>query len=329
MILCEGYMDVIALHGAGFSNAIATLGTAITEEHARLMKRYTKEVVICYDADEAGQRAADKAFALLSEVGVETKILKVEGAKDPDEYIKKYGAGKFKILLEGSRTRFDFKFGAILEKHDISIPAEKIRAADAAADLIAGFYSAVERDIYINTVCLKLQIPADTLRSDVEKKIRSRQKKEKNEELRRVITQSSGMNNRVNPDYVRNPAAASAEEAILGLILYSPELLGLIRKEELLSSEMFQTEFNRRVFVALLEIAGDEGALEESMLCEFFSPEEMGRIIGMKVRRAELTNNGADVLKECIGRLQKSKTKGNNIADIEDILGTKRRKKNE
>lgn len=329
MILCEGYMDVIALHGAGFSSAIATLGTAITEEHARLMKRYTKEVVICYDADEAGQRAADKAFALLSEVGVETKILKVEGAKDPDEYIKKFGPGKFKKLLEGSRTRFDFKFGAILEKHDISIPAEKIRAADAAAELIAGFYSAVERDIYIGTVCAKLQIPMDTLRSDVEKKIRSRQKKEQDGQLRKVITASSGMNNRVNPDYVRNPAAASAEEAILGLILHSPELVGTIRKESLLDVEMFQTEFNRRVFAAIMDIAGDEGTLEEGMLCQHFSPEEMGRIIGMKVRRAELTNNGTEVLKECIGRLQKSKTKGNNIEDIEDILGTKRRKKNE
>lgn len=329
MILCEGYMDVIALHGAGFPYAIATLGTAITEEHARLMKRYTKEVIICYDSDEPGQRAADKAFALLSEVGVETKILKVEGAKDPDEYIKKYGPGKFKILLEGSRTRFDFKFADILEKHDISIPAEKIRAADAAAELIAGFYSAVERDIYIGTVCLKLQIPADTLRSDVEKKMRSRQKKEKDAQLRKVITVSSGMNNRVNPDYVRNPAAASAEEAILGLILHSPELVGLIRRENFLNAEMFQTEFNRRVFVAIMDIAGDEGVPEEGMLCEFFSPEEMGRIIGMKVRRADLSNNGSDVLKECIARLQESKTKGNNIEDIEDILGTKRRKKNE
>ncbi len=329
MILCEGYMDVIALHGAGFSNAIATLGTAITEEHARLMKRYTKEVVICYDADEAGQRAADKAFALLAEVGLETKILKVEGAKDPDEYIKKYGAGKFKLLLEGSRTRFDFKFGAILEKHDITIPAEKIRAADAAAELIAGFYSAVERDIYIDTVCLKLKLPADTLKADVEKKIRARNKKDKGEELRRVINTSSGMNNRVNPDYVRNPAAASAEEAILGLILYSPELVDTIRREALLSPEIFQTEFNRRVFIAILKTAGEEGGVEEGMLSEIFTPEEMGRIIGMKVRRAGLTNNGIEVLRECIERLQKSKNKGNNIEDIEDILGTKRRKKNE
>ncbi|MBE6672032.1 MAG: DNA primase [Ruminococcaceae bacterium] len=329
MILCEGYMDVIALHGAGFSNAIATLGTAITEEHARLMKRYTKEVVICYDADEAGQRAADKAFSLLSEVGLETKILKVEGAKDPDEYIKKYGAGKFKLLLEGSRTRFDFKLGSILEKHDITVPLEKIRAADEAAELIAGFYSAVERDIYIDTAARKLSVPTDTLKADVQQKIRSRQKKENKEELRRVMSESAGYGNRTNPDYVRNPAAASAEETILGLILYSPELLGGIEASGELREETFQTEFNRRVFAAIRAIYNDHQTLEEGLLSERFTPEEMGRIIGMKVRRTALTNNGEDVLKECIARLQNARTKGNNIEDIEDILGAKRRKQNE
>ena len=329
IILCEGYMDVIALHGAGFSSAIATLGTAITEEHARLMKRYTKEVVICYDADEAGQRAADKAFALLSEVGLETKILKVEGAKDPDEYIKKHGAGKFKLLLDGSRTRFDFKLAAILEKHDISIPLEKIRAADEAAELISEFYSAVERDIYIDTAARKLSVPMDTLKADVGQKIRNRQKKENKDALRKVISESSGYGNRANPDYVRNPAAASAEETILGLLLYSPELIAQVQSEASLTKETFQTDFNRRVFSALMDIYSEQSSLEEGLLSEQFTPEEMGRIVGMKVRRTNLTNNGREVLKECIERLQNARTKGNKIEDIEDIIGAKRRKKHE
>ena len=167
----------------------------------------------------------------------------------------------------------------------------------------------------------------DTLRSDVEQKIRARRRKENKEELQKVISVSSGMNNRVNPDYVRNPAAASAEEAIIGMLLYSPELLEVVRRENLLNAEMFQTEFNRRVYTALLESAGADGQPEEGMLSQFFTVEEIGRITGMKVRRAPLTNNGIQVLRECIDRLQKSKTKGNNIEDIEDILGTKRRKK--
>ena len=329
IILCEGYMDVISLHAAGFHNALATLGTAITEDHARLMKRYTKEVIICYDADEAGQRAADKAFVLLSEVGLETKILKVEGAKDPDEYIKKFGAGKFKLLLDGSRTRFDFKFSSILEKHDISQLPEKIKAADATAELIAGFYSDVERNLYIDLAARKLSLPAETLKADVDKKVRAARRKEKNEELKSVMSVSAGMGNRVNPDYVRNPAAASAEEAILGLILISPELIEPIRKENLLTPDMFQTEFNRRVFAAIMDSVGQDGVMEEGVLSRMFTPDEVGRIIGMKVRRVGLSHNGKEVLKECIARLEKSKTKGNNIEDIEDILHAKRRKTNE
>ena len=89
LILCEGYMDVIALHAVGITNAVATLGTAITQEQARVMSRYTKKVIICYDSDEAGQKAAMRAVKLLSDVGLDVVILKVPGAKDPDEFIKK------------------------------------------------------------------------------------------------------------------------------------------------------------------------------------------------------------------------------------------------
>ena len=112
IILCEGYMDVVSLHGAGFTNAVASCGTAITADQARLMRKYSKSAIISYDADEAGQRAADKAFALLGEAGLEARLLKVEDAKDPDEYIRKFGKDGFSRLLSRSRSRFDFKFSS-------------------------------------------------------------------------------------------------------------------------------------------------------------------------------------------------------------------------
>lgn len=120
IILCEGYMDVVSLHGAGFTNAVASCGTALTPDQARLMRKYAKSAVISYDADEAGQRAADKAFALLGEAGLEARLLKVEDAKDPDEYIKKYGKEGFSRLLNRSRSRFDFKFSNILSRNDVT-----------------------------------------------------------------------------------------------------------------------------------------------------------------------------------------------------------------
>ena len=148
MILCEGYMDVIALHEAGFTNAIATLGTAITPEQARLMKRYTKCVIIAYDMDEAGRHAADKAMVLLEEVGLEVRLLKLEGAKDPDEFIKKYGKEKFQVALDASASKFDYNMRRILSKYMLSVPQEKINAAIELCKLIAASPTAAERDVY-------------------------------------------------------------------------------------------------------------------------------------------------------------------------------------
>jgi DNA primase len=119
LILCEGYMDVIAMHSVGFTNAVATLGTAITAEQARMMSRYTKKVIISYDADEAGQKAAMRAVKMLSDVGLDVTILRVPGAKDPDEYINTYGAEKFRQVINESKTKFEYHMENILSKYDI------------------------------------------------------------------------------------------------------------------------------------------------------------------------------------------------------------------
>ena len=144
LILCEGYMDVIALHAHGFENAVATLGTAITPEQARIMAKYTKQVIISYDSDEAGQRAANKAMKLLGEVGLEVKVLRVVGAKDPDEFLKKNGSAayeKFKLLLDNSRAQFEFKLDGVLARHDINVVDERIKAASELCRIISEVYS--------------------------------------------------------------------------------------------------------------------------------------------------------------------------------------------
>ena len=326
LILCEGYMDVIALHGAGFQNAVATLGTAITPEHARIMKRYTKSVLISYDSDEAGQRAADKAFRLLSEVGIDTRVLKVEGAKDPDEYIRKYGAEGFRKFISGSRTEFEFKLDGILAKYDVSKTDEKIKASEEATRMIAGFSSAVERDLYISTVSEKLGISADALRADIKKQIRATERKQHNEDVQRMVSSAGGYGDRVNPDYVKNPAAAAAEEAIIGLLMLRPELLTAVKSRELLSTSDFVTDFGKRVFTYIMERSAENGTFEEGLLSETFSPDETGRIVQMKIRRLDLRDNNEKVLCECIDRLRGSKRNEDKFQDLQNILGNKRRK---
>ena len=148
MIVCEGYMDTIAIQAAGFPNAVATLGTAITPDHARLLARYTKRVILNYDSDEAGQRAADKAMHLLDEVGLPVRVLKLTGAKDADEFIRKFGSDAFRDLLGKSDTAFDFKMEKVLSKYDVGTADGKLRAARELVVLIAETPSSVARELY-------------------------------------------------------------------------------------------------------------------------------------------------------------------------------------
>ena len=152
LILCEGYMDVVALHQAGFTNAVATLGTAITSEQARIMSRYASRVYISYDSDEAGQRAAKKAIDLLSEVGIDVKVIRVENAKDPDEFIKKFGRSAFEKLLAKSDGHIDYLLNNIEEKYSMAIPEEKLRFIQSACAMLEGIPSTVEREIYIQKI---------------------------------------------------------------------------------------------------------------------------------------------------------------------------------
>ena len=115
-------MDVIAVNQAGFENVVATLGTALTSEQARLISSYAKEVVIAYDSDGAGRTATNRAVGLLDEVGVQTKTLNMKGAKDPDEYLKKFGAQRFKLLLDGANNVTEYQLSVIKGKYDLSLP---------------------------------------------------------------------------------------------------------------------------------------------------------------------------------------------------------------
>jgi DNA primase len=305
MILCEGYMDVIALHAAGFENAVATLGTAITQEQARILAKYTKRVIISYDSDGAGQNAATRAMRLLGEVGLEVRVLQMNGAKDPDEYIKKFGPDRFRKLLTDSRTGFEFRLAAILARHDMNDGSEKLRAAAEICDMIAGVWSGVEREVYIAAASQKLGLTVEGMTSDVnrlrEKKLKEYRQKETTE------AQASVRNygDRINPDAARNIQAAAAEETILGLLLMYDEYRSVILRGELaLTEEDFVTEFSRRVFSAIMEQQRSDGGFLFEMLGQTFSPDEMGRLTRMEQKRRALTENGIAVLRASIDTLR-------------------------
>ncbi len=310
MLLCEGYMDVIALHAAGFENAVATLGTAITSEQARIFAKHTKKVVICYDADSAGQNAAQKAMRLLSEVGVEVRVLKIPGAKDPDEYIKKFGTDSFRRALGESKTGFDYNLEKIAMSYNLELPEEKIKASSEACALIAGAYTEVERDIYIRRAAERLGISQEALKNDVERQRRARIREAKQKESRDAQLSVKNIGDRVNPDAAKHIKATAAEEALLGLMLIYDEFRrDAANKTVPICPDDFVTAFSRRVFEALCELENSEAGYSKAMLGQMFDIDELGRIERIEIDRRRLARNDRDVFMSCIDSIKQEKNK--------------------
>ena len=325
MILCEGYMDVIALHSAGFENAVATLGTAITSEQARIFSKYTKKVVISYDSDEAGQRAADKAFKFLQEVGIDVKILKMNGAKDPDEFIKTFGAAKFKDIIEKSKTRFDFELEKILAKYKIADLEDKIKASKEICQVIASFPSEVEREVYCIKTSKILDLPQDSIKRDVSSVIFKRKRDEKKNQMNEIYRATSGIGDRINPESASNIRANKVEEAILGLMQLHDEHFEKCIKS--LTVNDFITKFSKKIFEKMLEIHDSNVKFDIGYFSEDFSQEEVSRITKMLTDRQMLSSNGADVLDGCIKSLKLEKDKKdseNSMDSLEELLKRKK-----
>lgn len=310
LILCEGYMDVIALHAAGFENAVATLGTALTQEQARMMTKYTKKVVLLYDSDEAGQKATDRAIKILNEVGMDVRILKLNGAKDPDEYIKKFGADRFRALLGESRTGFDFKVARVLNEFDIQIPDEKIKASKAICDIIAESSSSVEREVFLAKASDILKLPIDVLKNNVELIIKKKISEYKKNESKQAQLSIRNIGDRINPDAVKFVQANSLEETILGMLLiYDEYRQGISSGKIELSEGDFITSFGKKVFVTIMEIQSSSDEFLPAMLGQYFNADEMGRLERMRQNRLSLTENGKEVLLASISALKSEREK--------------------
>ena len=324
LILCEGYMDVIAMHAAGFQNAGATLGTALTAEQARLMTKYTKRVIVSYDSDEAGQRAAERSIKILGEVGLDVRILKLQGAKDPDEFIKSFGADRLKLMLDDSRTWFDFKSNAVFAKYDLSTTGDRVKASAEICQIIAGVSSAVEREIYITHVAPTLGLTPEILKNNVDREIKKRRNEESSKELQSIKLSVRNYGDRVNPDAAKNVAANAAEEAILGMLLMYDEHREAVKNQRVeISSEDFFTALGKKIFEKIMELHVSDGGFSVDVMGQDFSADEMGRIQKLINQRECLVDNGTRVLVSNVEALKKAKKKSDG-GGLEDILKAKR-----
>ncbi len=308
LILCEGNIDVVSLHAAGFENAVASLGTALTDEQARILAKYTKQVVLAYDSDEAGQRAAHRAMGIFAKVGLDVRILQMQGAKDPDEYIKKFGAEKFRQLIKNSRTGFEFKLQSVLSRHDLTVPDEKIKAAAELCSIISRVYSSAEREVYIHAVADRLSLSEESLRKDVESAIRRNARAGKQQESQQARLSAMGIRDKVNPEAAGNVRAAAAEEAILGLLLlYGEHRKAVATGQVPLTRDSFVTAFHRNAFTVIMTLEESDGGFDFALLGEYFSVEEMGRLARLEQARRALSENGTSVLRAAAETLAQAK----------------------
>lgn len=306
LILCEGNLDVVSLSQAGFTGAVAPLGTAFTKEQARILAKYAKNVVVAFDNDSAGLKATDKALKFLDEQGIPVRVLQMSGAKDPDEFIKRYGKERFAELLKSSKTPLEFQLDKLRAGMDLNDTAMKVEYLRKAVETVGAVESAVERDVYIYILAKDLQITVDAVRSEVEKfrkrktaTVRRAMVKEGEQELR-------GTYDRVNPERAANLRAARNEELMISLLTKFPDLWQ--EAEKLLPPEEFITEFNRRIYQFILEEYRGSPDLATPVFAKAFDEKEMARI-SFFINTATLTGDAKGQLAECVENIKQEKAK--------------------
>ncbi|MBQ8580023.1 MAG: DNA primase [Oscillospiraceae bacterium] len=278
LILVEGNVDVVALHQYGFDNAVASLGTSLTEEQATLISRYVDQVVLIYDGDEAGQRATQRAIPILEKAGLKIKVLQIQGAKDPDEYLKKYGADKFKLLLEGSSNRVEYQLNAIRKKYDISLDDQKVQYVQESADLISSLDSSVKREVYGKRVAEAAGISEKAMALEVEKAFKRRLGRQKKAQERIDLAPAQAFQRRGSSKVVYNNVKSGvAEQRLIAMALREPALLSQTKD---LTAEQFSVPLFGRVFSQLQQRCKEGLEVSVSVLSDL-TEEEASHMAGI------------------------------------------------
>ena len=318
LILVEGYMDAIALHQYGFDCAVASLGTSLTEEHAVLLSRYTEQVVLIYDGDEAGQRATRRAIPMLEKAGINVKVLKMRDAKDPDEYLKKFGADKFKLLLEESSNRVEYQLNAIAKKYDIREDDQKVKFINEAAEFLSTLPNAVQREVYGHRVADAAKISYDALKLEVNKAFKRRMAREKKKQEKIDLAPAQALQPKSRTIRYDNMKSAMAEETVIAMVLRSPALLDV-------AAQLMPEEFSSALLAKAyrqLKNRHEQGLDVSLAVLEDFSTEEMSHITAVYHRQEGPVNEQA--LSDCINTIT-TEHKASHVTSEDDLMALRNR----
>lgn len=305
IVLTEGYMDTISLYQAGFDCAVASLGTSLTADHAKLLSRFTKEVVICYDADSAGIQAANRAIPLLEKTGLKVRVVRVHGAKDPDEFLKKFGPDAFAKLLDQSENYVNYNLRQLQEKYDLTDPIQRAEFARAGAEVISQLESPVEREVHAGQLAQTTGVGKDALLQEIQRFRKQRFYQAKRKQERRDLTPVNQIQPKSRQMRYDNPRSARAEEGILRLLMLDSSLAQQI-------SDLTPADFTAPVLGKIY------GVLRDRM--------DQGRSLQLGTLEGELSGEEISLLTEIMGRPASLENGAAAMADYRSVMETERMK---
>ena len=312
IILAEGNIDVVMMHQAGFDSAVASLGTSLTAEQARLISRFTNEVVIAYDSDGAGKKASQRAIGLLEKLDVKVKVLSMTGAKDPDEFIKLKGADAFRNLLEKSENHIDYRLQTVTNKYDLTVDEQKVEFLKEASELVARLPGSVERQVYAMRVASLAGVPNDVVAQEVER----RHKKAVRTACRENENKLSHPERQLQPGqkefHYENPESAAAEEGIIRLLFLDQ---GLFKGKDLPKPEEFSSPALAQIYSAL-KTKFENGDIISTATLSATLPPELASLLAGILQKPEALRNGEMALKDYIARIRRQRELAADTADL-------------
>jgi len=315
IILVEGNVDVITLRQAGFDNAVASLGTSLTEDQARLISNYAREVVVAYDSDKAGVAAAQRAIDHLERLGVAIKVLNVPGNKDPDEFIRNNGAAAFAALLNGTGNHIEYRLSIIGGKYDLTQDEGRVAYLREVSEMLASVSSPVAREIYGNRVAELLKISPEGMQTEIKRAL-SRRIKEQKKQLERETRPTNTIQPKERGMRYDSPVSAAAEEGIVRMLMGDPSLLP---EAEGLGKEDFTSEFLGRVYEYIKERYKEHKAVSIAAMPAQFNAEEVSHITLM-MQKPTSASGGEKAMRDYIGVIRTEQLK-----KTEDLLAISRK----
>ncbi len=323
IILVEGNVDVVSLHQAGFDCAVASLGTSLTPDQARLISRYTKKVVIAYDSDEAGKKATQRAIGILDTVGLEVKVLTIPGAKDPDEFIKANGAEGFKRLLDGSENRIDYRLLTLKSKYDLTTDDGRIAYLNSATDMLSDLPNAVERDVFAVKISEETSVSKDAVLLEINKKRRRKAAQYKKKREQDTMRAANALQPESKALRYENVISAAAEEGVIRLLLLDPTLSEYTKN---LSQNDFSSEFLGTIYSIILDRIQTGKDLSPASIAAQLEPDKASHL-SLIMQKPESASDGQATMRDYTDKIKTEKLKADMSGDLEAVAKLMRQKK--